>query len=57
MPVQLTTASAQNHVVALLYKLEFAGENGFIDPSCTERACSWNNSINKDIETRGYKIW
>ena len=41
-----------NHVIALLYKIEFAGEHGFIDPSCTERACSWNNSSNKDIEPK-----
>ena len=35
VPVQLTIASAANHVVPLLYKIEFAGENGFIGLSCT----------------------
>ena len=46
-----------SHVIALPYKVEFAGENRLIDPSRTERACSWNNSGNKDIQTGGYKIW
>ena len=57
VPVQLTTTSAANHVIAVLYKEEFAGERGFIDPYCTERACFWNTSNNKDIQIRGYKIW
>ena len=29
---------------ALLYTIEFAGEHRLRDPTCTERACSWNNS-------------
>jgi len=45
-------SKCSNHVIALLYKIEFAGEDGFIDPSCTERACSWNNSSNKDIQPK-----
>ena len=32
--------------------MEFAGEHGLIDPSCTERACLWNNSSNKDIQPK-----
>ena len=31
---------------------EFAGEHGFLYSSCTERACSWNNSSNKDIQPK-----
>ena len=41
-----------NHLIALLYKIEFAGEHWFIDLSCIERACSWNNSSNKDIQPK-----
>ena len=34
VPVQLATASAaMYHVIALLYKIELAGEHGIIDPS------------------------
>ena len=42
-----------NHVIALLYKIELAGGHGFIDPSCTERACSWNNFSNRHTAQEG----
>ena len=33
-----------NHVVAVLYKIEFANEKGLTDPTCTEQVCAWNCS-------------
>lgn len=39
-----------NHVIALLYKVEFANQKGFTDPSCTDKACVWNNTSKKDIQ-------
>ena len=47
-----------NHVVAILYKIEFANTHQLIDPACTSQACAWNKctcneiqaTINKDVE-------
>ena len=50
--VQAGYSKCCNYVIVLLFKIEFAGEHGFIDPSCTERACSWNNCSNKDIQPK-----
>ena len=33
-----------NHIVAALYKIEFANENGLTSPLCTEESCKWNTS-------------
>ena len=33
-----------NHVVATLYKIDYANEKGFTDPTCTEQLCYWNSS-------------
>lgn len=43
-----------NHVVAVLYKVEYANEKGYTSPSCTDQACAWNKST-KDIEPRKVK--
>ena len=32
-----------NHVVAALYKIEYANEKGLTNPTCTEQLCSWNS--------------
>ena len=37
-----------NHVVAAMYKVEFANEKGLTDPACTDVLCYWN-SASKDI--------
>ena len=33
----------------VLYKVEFANQEGFTDPSYTEELCSWSNSL-KEIK-------
>ena len=33
-----------NHVVAALYKIEYANEKGLTKPTCTEIPCAWNSS-------------
>lgn len=38
-----------NHVVAVLYKKEYANEKGLTTPSCTDTLCSWNSS-SKEIQ-------
>ena len=43
------TSSCCNHIVAALYKIEFANREGFTDPSCTEELCGWNKSL-KEIK-------
>ena len=37
-----------NHVVAAMYKVEFANEKGLTDPACTDVLCYWN-SASKEI--------
>ena len=39
-----------NHVIAVLYKIQYANAKGFISPACTEKACQWNKSSKKEIE-------
>ena len=31
-----------NHVAALLFKVDFAWQNGLTNKSCTSRPCEWN---------------
>ena len=38
-----------NHVIAVLYKVEYANQHGLTNPSCTDVACYWNSSSKKDI--------
>ena len=38
-----------NHVVALLYKVEYANSQGLVDPACTAVACAWNKSTKKEV--------
>ena len=38
-----------NHVIATLYKMEYANNKGWCNPTCTEQACVWNKSSRKDI--------
>ena len=57
-------AECCNHVVALLYKVECANSKGMIDPACTDVACSWNVSTQrnvrfmkiKDVEIRKHEV-
>ena len=41
---------ACNHIIATLYKIEYANNKGWCTPACTEIACNWNRSTKKDIE-------
>ena len=43
-------AECCNHVVAILYKVEFAYSKGIIDPACTDVACSWKVSTQRDVQ-------
>ena len=38
-----------NHIIATLYKLEYATLHNLRDPACTSVACSWNASTRKDV--------
>ena len=37
-----------NHVVAILYKVEYANSHSLIDPACTGIACAWNKSTQRE---------
>lgn len=43
------TAETCNHIIALLYKVEYASIMGFTDPACTSISCSWNKSSQNPI--------
>ena len=44
-----------NHVVAILYKVEYANSHGLIDPACTAVACAWNKSTEREVEPQKVK--
>lgn len=44
-----------NHVVAVLYKLQFAVERGFTQPSCTEVPCAFNDKTNYKVVPKKLK--
>ena len=41
---------ACNHIIATLYKIEYANSKGWCSSACTEVACRWNRSTGKEIE-------
>ena len=41
-----------NHVIAVLYKVEYANANNFLSPSCTSIPYVWNKSMKKIIEPK-----
>ena len=41
-----------NHIIATLYKIEYANSNSFCSPSCTSMPCGWNQSTKKVIEPK-----
>ncbi len=43
-------AECYNHVVAVLYKVEFANSHGLIDAACTAQAFAWNKSTEREVE-------
>ncbi len=45
-----------NHVIVLLYKVEYAKSKSLVDPSCTEIACSWNKCTEIDIECTKIRV-
>ena len=41
-----------NHVIAVLYKVEYANANNFCSSACTSIPCDWNKSTKKIIEPK-----
>ena len=41
-----------NHVIATLYKMEYANTHGYCSPACTSVPCGWNKSTKRSIEPR-----
>ena len=44
--------NAWNHVLATLFKTEYANDEGWCSQSCTKNACQWNQSTKNDIEPK-----
>ena len=38
-----------NHVIACLYKVDYANTKGFCNPSCTKQVCAWNQCARKEV--------
>ena len=38
-----------NHLIACLYKVDYANTKGFCNPSCTEQACADNQDTKKEV--------
>ena len=49
------TRQSCNHVIAVLYKIDYALQKGLLDLSCTSTSCSWNKSTKCDIEPKKVK--
>ncbi|VDI60598.1 Hypothetical predicted protein [Mytilus galloprovincialis] len=43
-------AQTCNHVIAVLYKLEYATTMGYNNLACTSQPCGWNSSTKKDVK-------
>jgi len=43
-------AQTCNHVIAVLYKVEYATHMGYNDPACTSIPCGWNTSTTKNAQ-------
>ena len=41
-----------NHVIATLYKVEYANTHGYCSPACTSVPCGWNKSTKTIIEPK-----
>ena len=44
------TSATCNHMIAVLYKLEYASKACYNDPACTSTPCGWNTSTRKDVQ-------
>ena len=49
------TGQSCNHVMAVLYKIDYALHKGFLNPSCNSTSCSWNKLAKSDIEPKKIK--
>ena len=39
-----------NHIIAALYKIDYAQTRGYCNPACTSVPCGWNKSTKREIE-------
>ena len=44
-----------NHLIAVLYKVEYANTHELTNPACTDTPCSWNNKNSVNIEAKKVK--
>ena len=50
-----STNQSCNHVIAVIYKIDYALQKDLLNPSCTSTSCSWNKSAKRDIEPKKIK--
>ena len=44
-----------NHVIAFLYKIDYANQKGYLDEACTSLPCARNKSTKQEIEPKQIK--
>ena len=44
-----------NHVISVLYKVEFAISNEYNEPSCTEKSSKWNDQTYRQVQPKKIK--
>ena len=49
------TSQSCNHVIAVLYKIDYALQKDLLNQSRTSTSCSWNKSTERDIEPKKIK--
>jgi hypothetical protein len=55
-PCTAGTAEACNHVLAVLYKINYAYNKQYISPACTSVPQGWNKGTQKDSEVNPSKV-
>ena len=49
------TSRSCNHVITVLYKIDYALQKGLLNMSCTSKSCCWNKSTEHDTEPKKIK--
>ena len=46
------TSQSCNHVVSVLYKINYAYQKGYLGKACIDIPCNWNQGTKKDVQPK-----
>ena len=46
------TSQSCNHVIAVMYKTDYAYQKGYLDKACTNIPRNWNQGTKKDVQPK-----